>query len=215
MSNADLSHTIEDGMTTYPGLPAPEISDHLSREESRSHYEEGTEFHIGRIGMVGNTGTYLDVPFHRYPDGLDLADLPIEDVVGLPGLVIPSGDIAIGPGAVFGKDVAGRAVLFHTGWDQHWGTLRYGAGGHPHLTPGAAEALIEGGAVLVGIDSVNLDDTATGSRPAHSALLAAGIPIVEHLTGLDRIPTDGFRFSAVPVKVRGMGSFPVRAFAVW
>jgi kynurenine formamidase len=215
MPNADLSHTIESGMATYPGLPGPEITDHLSREDSRAHYVEGTEFHIARIDMVGNTGTYLDVPFHRYPEGVDLADLPIEDVAGLPGVVVPTRDTAIGPGAIFGIDVAGRAVLFHTGWDRHWRTPIYGAGGHPHLTAGAASALIEAGAVLVGIDSVNLDDTATGTRPAHSALLAAGIPIVEHLTGLDRIPTDGFRFSAIPVKVRGMGSFPVRAFAVW
>ena len=215
MPNADLSHIIEDGLATYPGLPGPQISDHLSREESRAHYDPGTEFHIGRIDLVGNTGTYLDVPFHRYPDGSDLADLPIDDVAGLPGIVVPTRDTAIGPGTVFGIDLAGHAVLFHTGWDRHWRTPRYGAGGHPHLTAGAAEALIEGGAVLVGIDSVNLDDTSTGARPAHTALLAKGIPIVEHLTGLDRIPTEGFRFSAVPVKVRGMGSFPVRAYAAW
>jgi len=215
MSNADLSHTIEHEMATYPGLTGPVLSDHLTREASRAYYDPGTEFHIGRIDMVGNTGTYLDVPFHRYADGADLADLPIEDVAGLPGVVVPTRDIAIGPGAVFGIDLAGRAVLFHTGWDRHWRTPIYGAGGHPHLTAGTATALIEAGAVLVGIDSVNIDDTSSGDRPAHSALLAAGIPIVEHLTGLERIPTEGFRFNAIPVKVRGMGSFPVRAFAVW
>jgi kynurenine formamidase len=215
MPVADLSHTVEHGMVTYPGLPGPVISDHLTREAARAVYSPGTEFHIGRIDMVANTGTYLDAPFHRFADGADLADLPLEDVAGLPGIVIPTQDETIGPGAVFATDPSGKAVLFHTGWDRHWGTDTYGAGGHPHLTAGAASALIEGGAVLVGIDSVNIDDTTGGERPVHSALLASGITIVEHLTGLERLPHSGFRFSAIPVKVRGLGSFPVRAFAAW
>jgi kynurenine formamidase len=213
----DLSHEVADGLVTYPGLPAPVIRDHLSRAASQGHYAPGTEFHIGKIEMVANTGTYVDAPFHRYPDGVDLAGLALDALAHLDGLVIRragSAAAAIGPEAFAGVALRGRAVLVHTRWDRHWGTPAYGAAGHPFLTRAAAEFLASAGARLVGIDSVNIDDIADGTRPVHTLLLGAGIPIVEHLTGLDRLPDAGFRFSAVPPRVRGMGSFPVRAFAV-
>jgi arylformamidase len=210
----DLSHTIEDGMVTYPGLPGPRIGDHLSREASRSHYAPGTEFHIGRIEMVANTGTYLDTPFHRYPDGYDLAGLDLARVADLPGVCLASPEGPITPDLLDGVDVAGSAVLFATGWSRHWGTDRYGATDHPFVTGETAAALAEGGAALVGVDSVNIDATTTGERPAHSVLLAAGIPVVEHLTGLGDLVGVAIRFFAVPVKVRAFGTFPVRAFAI-
>lgn len=211
----DLSHVVEHGMITYPGLPAPVITEHLTREASRERYAEGTEFSIGRIDMVANTGTYLDTPAHRYADGSDLADLPLAVVAGLDGVVIDASGPGIGTAAFDGADVTGRAVLVRTGWDRHWGTDEYGAGGHPYLRPDAVDLLVQDRAGLVGIDSLNIDGTSGGERPAHSGLLAAGIPIVEHLRGLDELPAGEFQFFAVPVKVRGMGSFPVRAFAVW
>lgn len=210
----DLSHPIEHGMVTYPGLPGPVISDHLTREASRSRYAEGTEFHIGRIEMVANTGTYLDTPFHRFPDGLDLADLPLDRMADLPGLCLGTTGDQVSVDVMEGANVAGHAVLFSTGWDRHWGTGRYGAEDHPALTAEAAEALVGAGAVLVGIDSVNIDDTRGGTRPVHATLLEAGIPVVEHLTGLGDLVGRSFRFYAVPAPVRGMGTFPVRAFAV-
>jgi len=212
----DLSHPIRHGMVTYPGLPGPEIGEHLTREESRSHYSPGTEFSIGRITMVANTGTYLDSPFHRYGDGADLAALPLARMTDLDGVVVRvtgAASRAIGRAALLPYEVAGRAVLIHTGWDRHFGTDRYGTG-HPYLTADAAAWLAEQGAALVGIDSLNIDDTSDGARPAHSTLLAAGIPIVEHLRGLDQLPQTGFRFHAVPPAVAGMGSFPVRAYAL-
>ena len=211
----DLSHPIEHGMRTYPGLPGPAISTHLSREASRALYATGTEFHIGRIDMVANTGTYLDAPFHRYPEGADVSALPLARLADLPGVVVrpPAPDAAIGPETFDGVALAGRAVLIRTGWSDRWGTDAYFTG-HPHLTETAASLLAEGGPALVGIDSLNIDSTASGDRPAHSVLLARGIPIVEHLTGLDRLPASGFRFFAVPAGVRGMGTFPVRAFAI-
>jgi len=203
----DLSHPFGDGTITYPGLPAPVIGDHLSREASRERYAPGVEFQIGRIEMVSNTGTYLDTPFHRYPEGHDLSGLDLARVVDVPGLVIE--------GTVLGReDVAGRAVLFHTGWDEHWATDRYGEPSHPYLAPETADALVAGGAAVVGIDSVNIDSTVTGARPIHSALLAAGIPIVEHLRGLGQLTGRTFRFTAAPPAVVGMGTFPVRALAV-
>jgi kynurenine formamidase len=213
----DLSHVVADGTVTYPGLPAPVIRDHLSRDASRSRYAPGTEFQIGRIEMVANTGTYVDAPFHRYAGGTYLAGLALDVLADLDGLVvrIPAGaPAAIDTGAFAAIDPRGRAVLVHTGWDRHWGTPAYGAGGHPFLTRAAAEHLAQAGARLVGIDSLNIDDATDGTRPAHTVLLGAGIPIVEHLTGLARLPDTGFRFFAVPPKVRGMGSFPVRAFAL-
>ena len=210
----DLSHTVEHGMITYKGLPAPLICDFLTREASRSHYSGGTEFHIGRIDMVANTGTYLDSPFHRYADGKDLSELPLESVAHLDAVVVRAGSgRPISAEAFQGHNVRGKAVLVQTGWDRHWRTDAYFEG-HPFLTRDAAQLLADGGASLVGIDSYNVDDTADGSRPVHSVLLAAGIPVCEHLTNLAALPEAGFRFSAVPVKVRGMGTFPVRAFAV-
>jgi arylformamidase len=210
----DLSHAIEHGMTTYPGLPGPEITDHLTREASRSHYAPGTEFRIGRINMVANTGTYLDTPFHRYPDGSDLATTPLDRMVELDGVVVDAvGEPAVDVELLQGYRVGGRAVLLHTGWSRHWGTQAYFTD-HPHLTANGSAWLVEQGAVLVGIDSLNIDGTATGERPAHTSLLAAGIPIVEHLCRLDQLPPDGFRFGAAPVGVVGLGTFPVRAYAV-
>ncbi len=221
----DLSHTVEHGMITYKGLPAPVISDHLSREQSRQNYTKGTEFHIGKIEMVANTGTYLDSPFHRYAGGDDLSQLDLASLANLDAVVVRcahSGSAGVSPASRFkistsafeGVDVNGKAVLFHTGWDQHWRTDKYYDGTHPFLTADAATLLAQAGAAIVGIDSYNIDDTSGGERPAHSILLAQGIPIVEHLTGLQNLPDDGFKFFAVPVKVKDFGTFPVRAFAM-
>jgi kynurenine formamidase len=213
MRLVDLSHVIEHGMTTYPGLPAPVIDTHLSFEDSAGHYAPGTEFAIGRISMVANTGTYLDTPAHRYRNGHDLAGLALERCAHLPVVVMDGGTGAIGPEVLTNQSVEGAAVLLRTGWDRHWGTERYGDPVHPHLTAAGAEVLVAAGAVLVGIDSVNIDDTTGGERPAHSLLLAAGIPVVEHLTRLDELPATGATFTAAPPAVRGMATFPVRAFA--
>jgi kynurenine formamidase len=211
----ELSHVIEHGMETYRGLPGPILEDHLTREASRAHYAAGTEFHIGKLTMVANTGTYLDAPFHRYADGADVSELSLPMVADLEGVVVRVTDIgerAISRSALLPHDLGGKAVLVHTGWDANWRTEAYFAG-HPFLTREAAEHLREAGAALVGIDSLNIDDTDDGTRPAHSVLLRAGIPIVEHLCGLDQLPVTGFRFTAAPVPVRGMGTFPVRAYA--
>jgi kynurenine formamidase len=212
----DVSHVVEHGMVTYPGLPSPVIGDWLSREASRTRYAPGTTFQIGRIEMLANTGTYIDAPFHRYADGKDLGDLPLGTVADLPGLVLRAGERdgrAIDAALFRRPDLRSRAVLVHTGWDAHWRTERYGQG-HPFLTRTAAQHLAEAGVGLVGIDSLNIDDDADGARPVHTILLGAGIPVVEHLCNLGDLPDDGFRFFAVPVRVRGMGSFPVRAFAI-
>lgn len=211
----DVSHTVEDGMITYRGLPAPIICDFLSREASRSHYSDGTTFHIGRIDMVANTGTYVDSPFHRYADGRDLADLPLESLAQLDGVVVRvAGAVrAIDRDAFAGREISGRAVLVHTGWSRHWGADAYFEG-HPFLTEAAAVYLRDAGARLVGIDSLNIDDITDGCRPVHSTLLGADIPVVEHLCHLDRLPDGPFTFHAVPVKVRRFGTFPVRAYAV-
>jgi kynurenine formamidase len=212
----DVSHVIESGMVTYKGLPAPLVCDFLSREASRKLYAPGTEFHIGRIDMVANTGTYLDAPSHRYADGIDVSELPLERLANLDAVVVRpelADGRAVTPAAFDGLDVRGRAVLVRTGWDAHWRTDWYFEG-HPFLTAEAAALLASAGAALVGIDSLNIDDTADMARPVHTALLGAGIPVVEHLTGLARLPEAGFRFFAVPVKVKGMGTFPVRAFGL-
>ncbi len=212
----DVSHTVEHGMITYKGLPAPVICDYLSRAASRERYAPGTEFQIGKIEMVANTGTYVDSPFHRYPDGKDLAALPLESLANLDCVVVR---VAEGRGPVIDRldlterDVRGRAVLVHTGWDRHWRTDPYFEN-HPHLTGELAEWLVASGAVLVGIDSFNIDSISTGERPVHSILLGHDIPIVEHMCNLARIPERGSKFFAVPVKVAGFGTFPVRAFAV-
>ncbi|HEX2219111.1 MAG TPA: cyclase family protein [Gemmatimonadales bacterium] len=210
----DLSHTVEHGLETYRGLPAPIICDFLSREASRAAYAPGTEFHIGRIDMVANTGTYVDSPFHRFADGLDLSQLALEQLADLDTVVVRAGGSgrAIDRDAFDHVDVKGRAVLIHTGWDRHWTTEAYFKG-HPYLTEAAAVALAERGAVLVAIDSLNIDDTADLRRPVHTTLLGNDIPIAEHLCGLAAVPARGARFFAVPVKVKAFGTFPVRAFA--
>lgn len=213
----DVSHTVEDGMITYQGLPAPVITDHLTRAASRERYAPGTEFQIGKIEMVANTGTYLDSPFHRYADGADLSQLDLYSLANLEGLVVRLLNATgreIRPSALKDLDVNGKAVLFHTGWDRLWRTTEYSNGAHPFVAAETAEYLAKHGAALVGIDSFNIDNTAGGERPVHSLLLARGIPVLEHLCELGDLPDSGFKFFAVPVKVRGMGTFPVRAFAV-
>lgn len=211
----DLSHEIEHGMVTYRGLPAPAISDWLSRDASKARYEAGTTFQIGKMELVANTGTYIDSPFHRYADGPDIAGYTLESVADLPGIVIRAGGArAVNRASFEGKQLRGKAVLVHSRWDQHWRTDTYSSGQHPFVTKDAAEYLAKAGAALVGIDSFNIDDDKDGSRPAHTILLGAGIAIVEHMTRLGDLPDSGFRFFAVPPRVKGMGSFPVRAFAI-
>lgn len=211
----DLSHTVENGMITYKGLPVPIICDFLSREASREHYTDGTEFHIGKIEMVANTGTYVDSPFHRFADGIDLSELPLESLADLPGIVVRAADLgrAVTTKAFHSLDVKGKAVLVHTGWARHWGTDKYFEG-HAFLTGAAAAYLVEAGASFVGIDSYNIDDTDDNSRPVHTQLLRTNIPICEHMCNLESLPDNGFRFHAVPVKVKAFGTFPVRAYAV-
>jgi arylformamidase len=212
----DCSHVVEDGLVTYKGLPAPIICDYLSREESRKRYAEGTEFQIGKIEMVANTGTYLDSPFHRYADGKDLSELPLTSLANLDAIVIRATERsgrAIDTSYFDDVDLWGKAVLVHTGWSQHWKTDQYFEN-HAYLTEDAAEFLKNAGAKLVGIDSFNIDNTDGGTRPAHTILLGADIPIVEHMRGLEQLPDSNFKFFAVPVKVKGMGTFPIRAFAI-
>jgi kynurenine formamidase len=212
----DLSHTIRAGLVTYPGIPAPTVTPHLTREGSREHYAPGTEFAIDLITMAGNTGTYLDSPYHRYAEGGDLASLPLETLVGVPAEVFHLTDAAsrgIPAEVFFDRELAGTAVLLHTGWSRHFGTPEY-AHGAPFLTEAGARHLVDAGAAIVGIDSLNIDDTESGGeRPAHSILLAAGVHVVEHLTALERLPARDARFTAVPPRVEGFGTFPVRAFA--
>jgi kynurenine formamidase len=209
----DVSHTVEHEMITYKGLPAPLICDWMSREASRAKYAHGTEFQIGRIEMVGNTGTYIDSPFHRYENGKDLSELPLEAVAEVDAVVVRIAPdvVAIDSVPLSPDAVRGRAVLFNTGWDRHWRTDAYFEN-HPHLTERAAEWLVKAGAVIVGIDSFNIDSVATGERPVHSVLLGNDIPIVEHMCRLAQVPEYAIRFTAVPVKVKGFGTFPVRAF---
>ncbi len=211
----DVSHTVEEGLITYPGLPAPLVCDFLSREASRAFYNEGTTFQIARIEMVANTGTYVDAPFHRFAEGADLAALDLCQLADLDGLVVDATDRgrALGSELFRGLDLCGKAVLVRTGWDVHWATPAYFEG-HPYLTRAAAELLREARVALVGIDSLNIDDIRDGSRPVHTHLLGAGVPIVEHLYRLDALPDRNFRFHAVPVKFRGVGTFPVRAYGV-
>src|SRR5262245_39017224 len=212
----DVSHEVEAGMVTYPGLPAPFISDYLSRESSRVSYAEGTTFQIGRIEMIANTGTYVDAPFHRFDGGIDLSGLPLGRLADVEGVVIDAtgrDGRAIDEEYFQGLDLRDRAVLISTGWDAHWRTPQYGEGA-PFVTGRAAELLVESAPALVGIDSVNIDDAQDGSRPAHTWLLGAGIPVVEHLCRLNELPARGFRFHCAPVKFRGVGTFPVRAYAV-
>jgi kynurenine formamidase len=215
-SLVDLSHPIDDGMITYPGLPGPSLGVHLSRPESVGTYAPGTTFEIGTISMIGNTGTYLDAPWHRFADGTDLADLPLERTAAVPGIIVDvrgARERGIDAAALATLDPAGCAVLLRTGWDRHWRTPQYGQDA-PFLTGAGARLLAERGAALVGIDSVNIDDAKDGERPAHTTLLAAGIPVLEHLTGLDALPLGGFSLHAAPVPVRRFGTMPVRAYAV-
>jgi arylformamidase len=221
VSRVDLSHRIDDGMVTYRGLPPPRITDHLSREASRASYAPGTEFQIGRIEMVANTGTYIDAPFHRFADGTDIAQLDLDRLADMPAIVVRATGMTgravdghLVTAALAGLDTEGAAILVETGWgDAHWGTESYFAG-HPFLTAAAARALVDVRLALVGVDTYNIDDTADPTRPAHTALLGAGIPIVEHMWHLGELPLIGARFSAVPAPVHGMGTFPVRAYAV-
>jgi kynurenine formamidase len=212
----DLSHTIHHGLVTFKGLPGPVICDYLSREASRKNYTEGTEFQIGRIDMVSNTGTYIDCPFHRYAEGRDLSETDLERFVDLPAVLVrvPWRErLEVTPRDFVRVDVAGKAVLVDTGWSEHWNKNTY-YDNHPFLTAEAASFLRRAGALLVGIDSHNIDDTRTkNSRPVHTILLGAEILIVEHLRGLEQLPLEGFLFSAVPPKFKGVGTFPVRAYA--
>ncbi|WP_149194081.1 cyclase family protein [Luteimonas suaedae] len=211
----ELSHVIADGTVTYPGLPAPHICDFLSRERSREHYAPGTEFQIASIEMVANTGTYVDSPFHRYPDGKDLAQMPADAFADLEAIVVRADHRelrAIDAGHFRGRELRGRAVLVHTGWDRYWTDPAY-AVEHPFLTEDAARYLRDCGVRLVGIDSMNIDDTLGKARPVHTILLGADIPIVEHLCNLAVLPDEGFRFSALPPRFAGVGTFPVRAIA--
>ena len=211
----ELSHVIEHRMITYRGLPGPVITEFMSRDESRSHYSEGTEFSIGKIEMVANTGTYLDSPFHRFSTGKDISELPLESLARLSGVLIHTArnrrviDVSV----LQGKELKGKAVLIHTGWAHHWGTDLYSNGPYPFLNRDAALYLVESGSVLVGIDTYNVDDVNDGSRPAHTLLLQSSIPIIEHMCNLEQLPDSGFIFFAVPPRIKGLGSFPVRAFA--
>jgi arylformamidase len=217
MPIADLSHRIADGTVTIPGQPAPRIGFWKTHADTRGLYAEGTEFAFSHLDMIGGTGTYLDAPLHRYEGGGDVASLPLERLVNVPGVLVDaraSASNAIGADAVAGLDVQGKAVLFLTGWDARFGTDTY-LGGHPHLTADAADALVAGGAAIVGIDSVNIDSTAGDERPVHTTLLAAGVPIVEHLRGLDQLPDSPFAFTATPLNFEGLATSPVRAVGYW
>src|SRR5215208_666517 len=211
----DLSHEVEHGMITYKGLPAPIICDFLSREDSRKHYAEGTQFNIGKIEMVANTGTYVDSPFHRFADGIDLSELPLESLADLEGVVVHVQEYGrfIPARAFEGLNLNAKALLIHSGWARHWRTDQYFEG-HPFLTREAAECLAHSGVAFVGIDTFNIDDTTDGTRPAHTILLGRQIPICEHMCRLENLPESGFRFHAAPVKVKAFGTFPVRAYAV-
>jgi arylformamidase len=210
----DVSHTVKHGMVTYQGMPGPVIADYRSRESSKQFYAPGTEFHIGRIDMVANTGTYVDAPFHRFADGKDLSELPLDALADLPGICITTDRYsAVDIDSLEGRDLTGKAVLVHTGWSRHWLTESY-FDNPPFLTRRSAEFLVQSNVAMVGIDSMNIDDIHDKSRPVHTMLLQANIPIVEHLTNLCEVPAEGFRFFAVPVKVKSFGSFPVRAFAI-
>lgn len=211
----ELSHVIRAGMVTYPGIPGPTIEAHLTREASREHYAPGTEFEIGRISLIGNTSTYMDAPYHRFADGGDLSAIPLAATVDLPALVVrvaPGAARGIEPADLAAYDVRGAAVLLHTGDDARFGTPAYAEDAH-FLTEAGAQWLIEHGAALAGIDAVNIDDVNDTARPAHTRILAAGIPLVEHLTGLGQLPPFGARFTAVPLRIEGLGTIPVRAFA--
>ncbi len=209
----DLSHTIDDGMPVYPGIPAPVIGAILDHDSSRQRYEGKAEFLLGTFELPGNTGTYLDAPFHRYRDGDDLASVSLDRIASVPALVVDAPaeyrPVEVG---LDEEAARGRAVLVRTGWDRRWGTEAYWEPG-PYFSKNGVERLAGLAPVLVGVDFANVDDTGDMSRPAHTILLAAGVIIVEHLTGLDALPHSGFTFSAVPPPIVRGASFPVRAFA--
>lgn len=210
----DVSHVVRDGMTTYKGLPTPIICDYLTREASKKNYGEGASFQIGVITMSSNTGTYVDTPFHRYEDGKDLSQIALSSLANLNTVKITvHDDMEITPAHFEGLDIKGKAVLIETNWSRHWETDAYFEN-HPYVSESAALYLRDQGVVFVGIDSYNIDDTRGTSRPCHTILLGADIPICEHMTNLSALPTSGFKFFAVPVKVEGMGTFPVRAFGI-
>ena len=217
MSIIDLSQTISDGVKTYKGIPAIHVCDYLSRKESRKTYATGTEFQMDEIKLVGNSGTYIDSPFHRYADGKDLASLALSSTINLQAIVIRAPHLnewsAVGVEAFEDKQLTGKAVLVDTGWSKHFGTEKYIAH-HPFVTEEAAEYLLSQCVALVGIDSHNIDDIRQNTRPVHSILLGADIPIVEHLTNLSSLPDQGFSFFAAPIKFKGVGTFPTRAYAI-
>jgi kynurenine formamidase len=215
MRIVELSHPVSPDMPTYQGMPAPELTTYISREQSAARLGTGVSFHIGHLGLPANTGTYVDAPFHYHPELADIGELPAERLVDVPIVVVAAVGLTAVDVPSFGDPtrLAGTAVLVHTGWSRHWGTAGY-ATGSPYLTAGAVKLLVDAGIAVVGIDALNVDDTADLTRPAHSGLLGAGIPILEHLTGLDALPATGARLTALPPPVRGIGSFPVRAVAV-
>ena len=210
----ELSLTLEDGMMAYPGLPRPKIGAFLDHEASRSRYNDQAEFYLGRVEMVCNLGTYLDSPFHRYPDGLDLSQIPLESVAGLSGIVL-DGVVSLNRSVTVQADSSeldGKAVLIQTGWDKRWDTDLYWEPG-PFLSEESIDLLIRSRVKLVGVDFWNADDTMDPSRPAHTRLLASDILIVEHLCNLSVLPRTDFKFYAVPLRIVRGASFPVRAFA--
>ncbi len=213
----DLSHDIVAGMLTYPGVPGPEIRITTTRTASAARLTSGASFEIESLTLVGNTGTYVDAPYHYHADRADVAELPLERLVNVPIAVVR----AVGRTAVTAADLGdpgrlwGHAVLVHTGWARYWGTPRYHELDCPHVTADAVDVLAAANAALVGIDSLNIDDPRDPRRPAHHRLLGADIPIVEHLTNLGSVPDTGARLIALPPPVRAMASFPVRAVAVF
>jgi kynurenine formamidase len=211
----ELSHQIVAGMKTYPGLPEPKVEILLDYEASHERYQNKAEFYIASLHLCGNTGTYVDAPRHRYRTGIDLAGLSLEQLANLPALVIDATKAgrAIGGDAFRRLDLTGRAVLFRTDFSKRWGTPAYFAD-NPFLTADAAELLVSKQPAFVGIDSLNIDDTGDPSRPAHTKLLGAGIPICEHMTNLEALPASGGRLHAVPIAWVGGGTFPVRAYAI-
>jgi arylformamidase len=211
----EVSHRVVPGMKTYPGLPEPVVDVIVDYESSRERYGGKAEFFIASLHLCGNTGTYVDSPHHRYPTGVDLADLPLERVAHVPAIVVDAtgADRAIGADVFRGVELTGKAVLVRTDFSRHWGTDAYFTG-HPFLTPHSVEVLAQAGPAFVGIDSLNIDDTEDLSRPAHTRLLAAGIPVCEHLTNLAAVPRQGARLHAVPIAWVGGATFPVRAYVI-
>jgi kynurenine formamidase len=210
----EVSHTIEAGMKTYPGLPVPEVEVLLDHESSRARYDGKSEFLIASLHLCGNTGTYVDSPLHRHRGGTDLAGLRLELLAHVPAVVVnaPAGlERGIAAAAFRDIEVRDRAVLVRTEWSRFWRTPQYFEP-NPHLTREACEYLAKEGARFVGIDSLNIDDIGDLSRPAHTILLGAGIPVCEHMTNLAAAPAGGSWLHAVPIAWKGGATFPVRAY---